>query len=142
MIVSEDDLHWLMVPRTYWALYNLAASTDTGARPYRDGLKNAQAGMDNGRLLGARVHKTNQIPKNLGGGTESETYLVHGPDLWIADTLNNQVDIFPGGAYYDGGVVVSGISNDETVIRLLHETDFNVRYQEAISRITAVTLGA
>lgn len=135
-IASDDDLHWLMVPRTFWALWNLAASTDTGARPYRDELKI-------GRLLGANVQKTNQIPKNLGGGSNaSETYLVHGPDLWIADTLNNQVDIFPGGAYYDGSVVVSGISNDETVIRLLHETDFNVRYQEAIVQITGVTLGA
>lgn len=137
---SDDELHWLMVPRTYYGLRKAAPSTDAGARPFKDDLENITAGVNDGRLLGAHVHKTNQIPKNLGGGTESENYLVHGPSLMIADTLNNQVDVFPGGAYYDGGVVVSGISNDETVIRLLRETDFNVRYREAVVRMTGVTI--
>lgn len=138
---SDDELHWLMVPRTYYGLRKAAPTTDAGARPFKDGLDNITAGKNDGRLLGAHVQKTNQIPKNLGGGTnESENYLVHGPSLWIADTLNNQVDIFPGGAYTDGGVVVSGISNDETVIRLLRETDFNLRYREAAVRMTGVTI--
>jgi HK97 family phage major capsid protein len=137
---SDDELHWLMVPRTYYGLWNAKPATDAGARPYRDGLQNIKAGENDGRLLGAQVHKTNQIPKTLGGGSDSENYLVHGPSLWIADTLNNLVDVFQGGAYSDGGVVVSGISNDETVIRLLRETDFNARYQEAITRMTGVTI--
>jgi HK97 family phage major capsid protein len=139
---NDDDIHWLLVPRTWWGLWNKAAATDTGYRPYRDGLQTPGEGM-NGRILGSPAHKTNQIPKNLGGGTnESETYCVHGPSLLIADTLNNQIDAFNGGAYYDAGsgVVVSGISNDETVIRLLREVDFNMRYQEAGSLITTVTL--
>lgn len=136
---SDDELHWLMVPRTYYGLWNAKPATDAGARPYREGLENSQPGND-GRLLGAQVHKTNQIPKTLGGGSDSENYLVHGPSLWIADTLNNLVDIFPGGAYYDGSLVVSGISNDETVIRLLRETDFNMRYQEAGVRMQQVTI--
>ena len=139
---SDDDIHWLVVPRTWWGLWNKAAATDTGFRPYRDELKTPGEGM-NGRILGSPAHKTNQIPKNLGGGTnESETYCVHGPSLLIADTLNNQIDAFNGGAYYDAGsgVVVSGISNDETVIRLLREVDFNMRYPEAGALITAVTV--
>jgi HK97 family phage major capsid protein len=141
VMTNDDDCHWLMVPRTWWGLWNKAAATDTGARPYRDELRNATAG-NNGRILSSPVHKTNQIPKNLGGGTESETYFVHGPSCLIADTLNTQVETFNGGAYYDAGsgVVVSGISNDETVIRLLREMDFNVRYPEAGAVITGVTL--
>lgn len=135
VLTSDDDIHWLTVPRTWWGLYNAKPATDAGARPYREGL-------DKGRLLNSPVHKTNQIPKNLGGGSETETYCVHGPSLLIADTLNNQVDVFNGGAYYDAGsgVVVSGISNDETVIRLLREVDFNMRYPEAGAIITGVTI--
>jgi hypothetical protein len=37
--------------------------------------------------------------------------------------------------------VVSGISTDETPIRVLKETDFNMRYQEAASIHTGVTIG-
>jgi hypothetical protein len=51
-----------------------------------------------------------------------------------------QVDVFPGGAYQDGSVVVSGISNDETPIRIIKEMDFNMRYQEAAAVHTGVTI--
>lgn len=138
--VEPDSIHWLMVPRTYYALWNAAPATDAGARPYRNGLEGRDTGAPQGRVLGYAAHKTNQIPKNLGGGSESETYCVHGPSLMIADTLNVQVDVFPGGAYQDGSVVVSGISNDETPIRIIKEMDFNMRYQEAAAVHTGVTL--
>lgn len=140
ILLEPDSIHWLMVPRTYYGLMNAAPATDAGARPYKSGLEIRDAGAPQGRVLGYPVHKTNQIPKNLGGGSETETYCVHGPSLMIADTLNNQVDVFPGGAYDDGGVVVSGISKDETPVRILRETDFNLRYQEAGSCVTGVTI--
>jgi HK97 family phage major capsid protein len=137
---GADDIHWAMVPRTWFALWNASPATDAGARPYREELRMSVPGA-NGRVLGYPVHKTNQIPKNLGGGSnESETYCLHAPSLWIADTLNLQVDVFPGGAYEDGGVVVSGISRDETVIRVMRETDFNMRHQEAATVVTGVTI--
>ncbi|MCM2258748.1 MAG: phage major capsid protein [Vicinamibacteria bacterium] len=133
-----DEVHWVMVPRVKWALWNLAPATDTGARPYRDGIN-----MSPARVLGYRAHVTNQIPKNLGGGgNETETYALHGPSLMIADTLNVLTEVFPGGAYHDGSAVVSGISTDETVIRLLRETDFNMRHIAAASVIKSQTLGA
>ena len=140
VVLAPDAITWLMVPRTYYGLWNLAAATDTGARPYRSGLEQRDARAPEGRILGYPVRKTTQIPKNLGGGAESETYAVHGPSCMIADTLNVQVDVFPGGAYQDGAAVVSGISNDETPIRILRETDFNLRNQEAGACITGVTL--
>ena len=131
---EERDFFWVMVPRTKWALWNAAPSTDAGARPYRDGL-------NMGKVLGFDVEITNQVPRNLGGGSdESETYFLHGPSLVIADTLNVQVDVFPGGAYHDGSSVVSGISTDETPIRVLREHDFNMRHVEAGSIITGVTI--
>ncbi len=138
---EPDTIHWLEVPRTYYALYNAKPDTDAGARPYRYGLEQRDAAAPEGRILGYPVHKTNQIPKNLGGGAnETESYCVHGPSLMIADTLNMAVDVFPGGAYQDGAAVVSGISNDETPVRCLRELDFNMRYQEAAAIRTAVTI--
>lgn len=136
--LDGDDIYWIMVPRTKWALWNLAPATDTGARPYREGLEAAPP-----RVLGRQARVTNQIPKNLGGGgNQTETYCVHGPSMMIADTLNVLTDVFPGGAYHDGSAVISGISTDETVIRLLRETDFNMRYVEAAAVIKEQTLGA
>jgi HK97 family phage major capsid protein len=141
VFIQPDTAAWLMIPRTYYALWNAKPATDAGARPYREELKMREGVAPQGRVLGDPVRKTNQIPKNLGGGSnESETYYVHGPSLLIADTLNTQVDVFPGGAYEDGGVAVSGISRDETVLRVLRETDFNMRYAEAAAVITGVTI--
>jgi len=138
---EPDSIHWLEVPRTYYALWNAAPATDAGARPYRSGLETRDGQAPEGRILGYPVHKTNQIPKNLGGGSnESESYCIHGPSLMIADTLNVLVEVFPGGAYQDGAAVVSGISNDETPVRVLREMDFNMRYQEAASIRTGVTI--
>lgn len=140
IVLTPDAITWLLVPRTYYALWNAAPATDAGARPYREDLRVRDARAPEGRLLGYPVRKTTQIPKNLGGGSETETYAVHGPSCIIADTLNVQVDVFPGGAYQDGATVVSGISNDETPVRVLRETDFNLRYQEAGACITGVTI--
>jgi HK97 family phage major capsid protein len=140
ILIEPDSIHWIIVPRTYYGLMNIAPATDAGARPYRSGLEIRDAKAPSGRILGFPVHKTNQIPKNLGGGTETETYCAHGPSMMIADTLNTQIDVFPGGAYEDSGVVVSGISKDETPVRVIREMDFNLRYQEAGSCLTAVTL--
>lgn len=133
---EQEVLHWLLVPRTKRGLWLARPTTDTGARPYREEL-------DRRRLLGYPAHVTNQVPKNLGGGgNATETYFVHGPSLMIADTLNTVVDVFPGGAYQDGAVVISGISTDETIVRVLRETDFNMRHQQAGAVIKDVTLGA
>lgn len=140
ILAEPDSIHWIMIPRTYYGLMKAAPATDAGARPYKAGLELRDANAPEGRILGFPVHKTNQIPKNLGGGTESETYCLHGPSNIIADTLNVQVDVFDGGAYEDGGVVVSGISKDETPIRVLKETDFNLARQDAGACITGVTL--
>jgi len=63
-----------------------------------------------------------------GSGAASFLDFVHSPSCLIGDSLNVQVDVFPNGAYYDGSVVVSGISTDETPIRVLREHDFAMRH--------------
>lgn len=130
--VDENNCYWIMAPRSKWGIYKLAPGTDAGARPFDTIVKQ-------GRLMGYQVLTTNQVPTNLSG-SNSEMYFVHGPSLLVGDSLNVQVDVFNGGAYHDGSAVVSGISTDETVIRLLSEHDFAMRYDEAASIMQAQTI--
>lgn len=130
--LTEQNGVFIGAPRTKWGLYKLAAGTDTGVRPYR-------TWVENGRLMGYRALTTNQVPITVGGSS-SELYFVHADSCIIGDSMNVQLDVFNNGAYHDGSVVVSGISTDETVIRLLSEHDFGMRYDKAAYVLQAVTV--
>lgn len=129
--VPLDRLAWYISPRSEGFL-----------RTLRDGNGNLvyKPEMDQGKLNGSPYFCTTQIPENLGGGgNESEIYLVAVPHLRIYDSLDIEVNTFPGGAYNDGTSVVSGISNDETVIQTIARHDFFQRYDVAAAVITGVT---
>lgn len=118
--------YWIMAPRTYWGIFNLTATT--GNFIFRDELMKYM-------LYGYPVMVTNQVPITASSagvpdasGAASFLYFVHAPSCLIGDTLNVQVDVFPNGSYHDGSAVVSGISTDETVIRVLREHDFMLRH--------------
>lgn len=91
-----------------------------------------------GNLFGIPVVTTNNIPKNLGGGAETEVYYVEMSEAIVADTRRLVVDIFPNGAYSTSGGVVSGISQDSTVIRAINEVDFSLQHPEAASVIEMI----
>lgn len=135
-VVSADGMDnpgnafWIMAPRTRWGIYNLTATT--GNYVFR-------SEMDQGRLLGYGFRVTNQVPINISG-SGSEVYFVHAPSCVIGDALGVQIEAFQNGAYYDGSVVVSGISTDETVIRALREHDFALRHDVGASVDTGITL--
>jgi HK97 family phage major capsid protein len=131
--VKLDGLHWYMHPRTEYYLMTL-----------RDGNGNLAFApeMLTGKLLRASYSATTQIPTNLGGGTESELYLLSTPQFVIGDTLSLQLDTFPNGTYHDGSNVISGISQDQTVIRSIAEHDCFLRHDKAASVLTGLTWGA
>jgi len=136
--LTLENGFWIMAPRTYWGIYNL--TTTTGDYVFKDELKT-------GRLMGYNVRVTNQVPITAssaglpdGTGAASFLYFVHSPSCLIGDSLNVQVDVFPNGAYYDGSVVVSGISTDETPIRVLREHDFALRHDVGASVVYNVTI--
>jgi HK97 family phage major capsid protein len=135
--LTMDNGHWIMAPRTYWGIFNLVSTT--GNYIFRDELQN-------GKLLGFPIHVTNQLPivatagGALTGGAASFLMFVHGPSCLIGDSLNVQVDVFYNGTYYDGSVVVSGISTDETVIRVLREHDFALRHDVGASVVLNETI--
>lgn len=133
--VPLDGAAWVMAPRTKYALMGLLDGL--GNYIYRDELRE-------GRLLGYPVGITSQIPTNLGGSAnESEIYFFNAPLCVIAENENLMLEAFPGGAYYDGSAVQSGISRDETPIRCiaLHDFGCQQRGQEVVV-ITACKWGS
>jgi HK97 family phage major capsid protein len=131
--ISPADCAWIFAPRTFIFLKTLRNST-TGqyAFPEMQG--------PNPTLLGYRVAMTSQIPINLGGATNSEFYFVHVPDLVIGEAVNMIVDVSSEASYVDeNGNTVSAYALDQTVIRVIEENDFAMRYPTAASIVTAVT---
>ena len=99
------------------------------------------------RLLGYRVKMTPQIPTNLvatpsGGSqitTASEIYFANMPDCLIGEAVNLLLDVSTEATYKDAGNnSVSAFSQDQTVIRVIEENDFGVRYDQSVAVATAV----
>jgi len=114
---------WLFTPRTKWFLQTLLDGN--GNRVFWDE-------MMMGQLYGYPFRTTTQIPNTLTvNATEntSEVYFADFSSLVIAENTQLIVDVFEGGAYYDGTNLVSGISTDSTVVRAIARHDFGARYR-------------
>lgn len=125
---------WVMSTRSMMFIASLLDSN--GNFVYKDEIMG-------GSLLGWPIHEDNQIPENLGGGSnESEIYFVEFSQALIGDQMAMEVEVFPGGSYHDGSTVISGISTDQTVVRAIALHDFALRHDEAASVLTTVKYGA
>lgn len=125
---------WAFSPRTEEALFQV--------RDAVGGFLFKQE-MESGKLLGYPYKTTTQIPDNLGGGTnESEIYLADYSEVIIGDTMGIDVSAFDGGSYFDGSSVISGISQDQTVLRLIAEHDLITKHSVSSVVVTGVTWGA
>ena len=125
---------WMISPRTRWHLFGVL---DSNGHPV------FQAELTAGMLLGYPIGASTQIPKNLGGGAdESEVYFGEFTDCVIGEDTGMEVAAFPNGAYYDGTNVISGISQDQTVIRVSAHHDFLQRHTDTFAVVQGVTWGA
>jgi HK97 family phage major capsid protein len=117
---------WFMSPRTKLAIMRSAG-------PGAEGTNSLEREMvENGTLRGFPFYATVQIPTNLGSdGDESELYLVDMSEVLLGDSLNLEVEVFPNGAWSNSGTIVSGISNDQTVIRAISKHDIQLRHTTA-----------
>lgn len=122
---------FVMSPRSKWSIFSAldANSNLTFA-----------AMLAAGNIFGAPVRTTTSIPNNLGGGSDSEVYCVMFQDCIIGfdQATPMAVEAFPNGTFYDGSALQSGISSDQTPIRLLEGHDILVRHDTAGSLITTV----
>ena len=128
--IAMERPAFFLSPRSYYAL--MFARDASG-----DGLLLREE-IANGSLFGVPIFTTTQIPVNLGGGSDSEMYLADMNQVIIGVALNPVVAIFDGAAYNSGGAVVSGVSRDETVVRMKQEHDIVVRHPEAVAVKTGV----
>lgn len=118
------------------------ATTKNGLMGIRDTVANLVFApeMRTGFLMGFPFYVTNQIPNNLGGGSdEGEVYFCEASELVIGDHMALTVEMFPNGAYVDSsGTMQSGISTDQSVLRAIAQSDFALRHNVGASVITTV----
>lgn len=100
--------------------------------------------LRNGNTLAdAPVNVDNNISIVLGGGTDTEVYYAEMSECFIGDNGALELELFANGAYVDsGGTLRSGISRDESVIRLIRKVDFAMRHAESAHVLEAVAWGA
>ena len=95
------------------------------------------------RLLGYKVAFTSQIPINPvvnGTGGFAEAYFSNMPDMIIGESANLMLDVSSEAAYVDAnGNTISAFSQDQTVIRVIKENDFAVRYTQSVSVMTGIS---
>lgn len=106
--------------------------TTTGAFVFRDE-------MAQGMLDGYRFEFTNNIPANLGGGSQTEWYLADFADVVIADVPGIEIEISTEAAYVDSaGTMQAAFSQDVTVLRAIQRHDFAMRHDFSVAVMTQV----
>lgn len=117
---------WFMHSRSQnYAAWNLVDGNGNFAYP---SMQNPAGGS----LAGAPVFPDNNIPTNLVGGTASEIYYVEMSECFIGDSGALELELFANATYVDaGGNLRSGVSRDESVIRLIRKVDFAMRHSES-----------
>lgn len=94
-------------------------------------------------LGGDPVYRDNVLSITGGGGAnESQIFYVEMSECYLAESMDMEIEIFNNAAYSQSGTVRSGISRDESVIRLIRKWDFGMRHTASAYVLEAVTLGA
>ena len=121
--------YWVMPPRTRGFLADLR---DSGERVYPS--------IDQtNTLMGYPILKTNQIPANLGGGTETEILFGDGPSIIVANSSDAEVRVSVDGSYQSGSQHISLIQSNEMLIHLELYADIKLERSKAFSVLTGVT---
>lgn len=132
---------WILSPRSY--RYLVTVQTGTGQYAFRDE-------MLRGTLWGWPFRVTTQVLETMTaagaaqaatGGTNSEIYFGAFAHAVIGESLGMMVDASQEAAYNDGSNVVAAFGQDQTVIRVIAEHDFALRYDLAFAMCETVTWG-
>jgi HK97 family phage major capsid protein len=120
---------WIGAPRTMMRLRNI-----------RDGNGNfAFPEMQGGRLRNLPFFDTNTVPINLGGGAESELYLIAFPHVLVGEHSGMSIATSTEAAYRDAsGTMQAAFSRDETVMRAIQHHDIGLRHLPAVAVLTGV----
>lgn len=120
---------WMMSPRDKNGLMTVRDAN--GQFVFRDE-------MSRGTLLGFPFVATNNIPSNLGSGSDSELYLVDFADAVIGESSELMIDASDQASYISNGSLVSAFSRDQTVIRAIARHDFAMRHDASVAIKTGI----
>jgi HK97 family phage major capsid protein len=121
---------WVGAPRTMMRLRNILDGNGNSAFPE----------MQQGRLRNLPFFDTTTVPINLGGGSESELYLIAFPHVLVGEHSGLEIATSTEAAYRDAqGNLQAAFSRDETVMRAIQHHDIGLRHLPAVAVLTAVT---
>lgn len=123
--------HIFMSPRTK----NAMASLRDSAGDVFPGLMTAR------QIYGIPFSVSTQIPTNLGGGSnESEIIMAEMSQVIVGTSTNLELSFHENGAWDDGaGNMRSGVNTNESVFRVIHQSDIITRHDEAVAYRSGVT---
>jgi len=122
---------WIFNPRS--ANYIMLLQATTGQFVFRDE-------MQDGKLMSHPFEKTNNVPANLGSGSQTEIYLVDFADAVIGDVPGIEIEVSREAAYVDStGTMQAAFSQDVTVIRTIERHDFALRHDVSAAITTGVS---
>ncbi|BCH33132.1 phage capsid protein [Mesorhizobium sp. L-8-10] len=126
---------WVMNPRVFIFLQNMR---DGNGNRYYPELQNANPTWRNKPVL-----VTTQNPANGGATTdETEIWLVAFGHVLFGQGLGITFNVSTEATVVTNGTAVSAFQNDLTYIKASMEADFDMRYLQAVSKITACRWGA
>lgn len=130
---------WIFSPRTY--MYLTTVQNGQGFYAFRPE-------MMAGTLWGFPYRVTSQILETQGhdgvedaSSNKTEIYFGAFAHAVIGEAMALRVDASTEGAYYDGTSVQATFSLDQTVVRVIEEHDFALRYDKAFALIQSATWG-
>lgn len=131
---------WIMSPRTY--MYLTTIQNGQGFYAFRPE-------MMQGTLWGFPFRVTSQVLETMTagladtGGAQTELYFGAFAHAIIGEALGLTVDASQEAAYNNSaGTVVASFSQDQTIVRVMAEHDFALRYDKAFALMQRVTWGA
>ncbi len=130
---------WIISPRTYMFLTTVQNA---------QGFYAFRPEMMTGTLWGFPYRVTSQVLETMTaafadtGGAQTEVYFGAFAHAVIGEALGLMVDASTEAAYADSsGTVQAAFSQDQTVVRVIAEHDFALRYDKAFALIQQVTWG-
>lgn len=123
---------WIMAARTEAAILDITGPGGEGTNSLEREM------LEKGTIRGFPYYVTEQVPTNLVD-TESELYFIDLNEVVIGDSMALELAVFPDGHYSSAGSVLSGISNDFTVIRAISKHDITMRHTKGGVCVTTLT---
>lgn len=142
------DIKIITSPSPEAAILDAVAASGDGSNMLELEYSRSMAANGYGSLRGKPTFITNQLKEDgttsaLTGNANKQTDLLFFDmsEVVILESMEMEAEVFPNGHYYNGSAVVSGISSDQTVCRLIKKVDIGLRHNVSGARVRQTTWG-